>query len=212
MLTYVQDGNPLPVAKLGYAALKFEPEQDGITFKINGTFLSELPPELIGSGTKLGHAPGPISFRIVTGPAVQIGSDEFRIQFNRGDQGGAIVLQEEHPGNEEYRHAVQPGQIPIPAKLTIGEEQQITFPAIEDQKASVKAIDLKAISNSKLAVNYYIVAGPAIIDGDQLKIKQVPVNTKYPIKITVVAYQWGRTLAPLYQSAPLVTRSFSLNK
>lgn len=212
MLTFVQNGSPLPVAKLGYAALKFEPEQNGITFKVNGAFLTELPLELIGAGTKLGHAPGPINFRVVTGPAVQIGPDEFRVQFNRGDQGGAIVLQEYHPGNDEYRHAVQPGEIPIPEKLAKGAEQQIAFPAIADQKISVQAIPLNAVSSSKLPVNYYVVSGPAIIEDGKIKIKQVPVNSKYPIKITIVAYQWGKMSVPQYQSASPVTQSFLLNK
>src|ERR1700761_9573911 len=36
MLSFVQNGQLLNVAKIGYAALKFEPEQDGVTFKVTG--------------------------------------------------------------------------------------------------------------------------------------------------------------------------------
>src|ERR1035441_7089869 len=65
MLTFLQDGAPLPVARQGFAALRFEPEADGVGFRVAGTFLTELPPELIGAGTPLGHARGPIKFRVI---------------------------------------------------------------------------------------------------------------------------------------------------
>lgn len=212
MLTFIQDEKQLPVAKQGFAPLKLEPEKDGITFKLQGDFLKELPPELIGSGTPLGHSPGQISFSVIAGPAIQIDSDKFRIQFNRGDQGGAIWLQAEQKGNNEYRHAVQPAQLQISSVLTLGQEQQITFPIIADQKVSVGTIKLNAKSDSNLPVDYYVVSGPAIIQDGLLKIKQVPVNNRLPIKVTVVAYQWGRVLSPLYQSAKPVSRSFLLYK
>ncbi|MEO7045766.1 MAG: hypothetical protein ABI091_10710, partial [Ferruginibacter sp.] len=67
MLTFVQDGHQLNVAKLGFAPLKFEQEKDGLTFRLQGDFLSEMPRELIGAGSKLGHAPGPIKFKLSDG-------------------------------------------------------------------------------------------------------------------------------------------------
>ena len=212
MLTFIQDGNPLPVAKQGFAPLKLDPEKDGMSFRVEGAFLKVLPPELIGSGTPLGHAAGPIKFKLISGPAVQTGPDEFRIQFNRGDYGGDIWLQAEHPGNGEYRYAVQPAKLHIPAVLTSGEEQQITFPAIPDQKSSVKSVKLNAYSSSGLSVDYYVVSGPAFVQDGELKIKQLPAGSKFPVKVTVVAYQWGRVIAPLYKSAQPVTLSFLLSK
>lgn len=212
MLTFMQEGSPLPVAKQGFAPLKFEPERDGMGFRVEGAFLKVLPRELIGSGTPLGHAPGPIKFKLISGPAVQTGPDEFRIQFNRGDYGGDIWLQAEHPGNDQYRHAVQPAKLYIPAVLTSGKEQKITFPAIPDQKSSVKSIRLNAYSTSGLPVDYYVVSGPAIVQDGKLKIKQLPAGSKFPVKVTIVAYQWGRIIAPLYKSAQPLTLSFLLSK
>ena len=212
MLTFVQDGRPLPVAKQGFAPLKFQPQADGLTFKLEGGFLSEMPPELIGAGEKLGHAPGPIKFRVITGPAVQIGPETFRIQFERGATGGAIWIQEEHPGDDQYRHAVQPGQMTIPQNLAKGKTQTITFPKIENQKANVKTIHLAATADSGLPVDYYVIAGPAEVEGDALKLTPIPVRSKYPVKITVVAYQWGRTIEPLYQTAQPVEQTFGIQK
>jgi hypothetical protein len=210
MLTFVQDGKQLPVAKQGFAPLKFQPQANGLTFKLEGAFLSEMPPELIGAGEKLGHAPGPIKFRVITGPAIQTGLKTFRVQFDRGGMGGPIWIQEEHPGDERYRHAVQPGQMPIPQNLTKGKPQTINFPKMENQKAGFKTIKLEAKSDSGLPVDYYVVAGPAEVEAGTLKLTPIPMRSKRPIKITIVAYQWGRTIEPLYQTAQPVERSFTI--
>jgi len=82
----------------------------GLTFRMEGAFLSGVPRELIGAGDKLGHATGTIQFRVITGPAVQIGPDVFRMQFDRAEMGGTLRLQEEHSGDDRYRRAVQPGR------------------------------------------------------------------------------------------------------
>jgi hypothetical protein len=232
MLTFVQDGKQLPVAKLGFAPLTFEPDSpgdtrtfsDGITFTLRGDFLTQIPPELIGSGTPLGHAPGPVRFRVVTGPAVQTGANTFRVRFDRAGMGGEIWIQEYHPGNARYRHAVQPGRIQIPARLTKGTPQVIHFPDIADQAAIIKRqtgskqsdganrVALMATSDSGLPVGYYVVSGPAVVEGNYLRLTKIPLRSKYPVKVTVVAYQWGRIVAPLYQSADPVTKTFYILK
>ena len=212
MLTFVEDGHQLPVAKQGFAPLKFRPQADGLTFKVHGDFLAEMPAELIGEGEKLGHAPGPIKFRVITGPAVQTGPETFRVQFDRGAEGGPVWIQEEHPGDDEYRHAVQPGQMTIPPKLDKGKPQVITFPKIENQKAGAKSVKLAATSDSGLKVDYYVVAGPAEVKGNSLQLTPIPERSKYPVKVTVVAYQWGRAIEPLVQSAEPVEQTFLVEK
>lgn len=211
MHTFIQDGKLLPVAKLGYAALKFEPEKDGVSFNLKGGFLSELPPELIGAGEKLGHATGQIQFRVITGPAVQTGLSSFKLQFDRNGMGGELWIQEEQAGDATYRHAVQPGMMRIPAKLTEGKPQEITFNQIPNVKHGTKMLLLQAKSNG-LPVDYYIISGPAYIENGMMKFTTVPVKSTFPVKVTVVAYQWGRTIEPLYQSAEPVEQSFYIIK
>jgi len=109
MLTFVQDGQQLPISKQGFANLQFLPEKDGITFNLQGDFLPAVPPELIEAGTPLGHADGAIKFRIITGPAVQTGPNQFQVVFNRSAPGGDIWIQEEQAGDAVYKHAV-PGK------------------------------------------------------------------------------------------------------
>jgi hypothetical protein len=208
MPTFIQDGKPLNVTKIGYAPLKFEPHADGVTFDVKGGFLSTIPNELVGAGEKLGHAPGPIKFSIINGPAVQTGATTFRLQFDRWGMGGQIFILESEAGNAAYRYAVQPGMINIPGKLTSGAAQSISFNHIDNVKAGAKMVQLNGTATSGLPVDYYVKAGPAYIVHSKLYFTGIPINSKYPVKLTVVAYQWGRTIAPLYQSAEPVEQTF----
>jgi hypothetical protein len=212
MITFIQDGQSLPVAKQGFAPLRFEPDSDGLSFTLQGTFLTQMPPELIGSGTPLGHAQGPIRFRVITGPAVQTGPHAFRVRFDRSGIGGDIWIQETHPGDDEYRPAVQPGKISIPARLTQGVPQTIYFPAIANQPVGTKTVPLNATSDSGLPVDYYVVSGPAVVEGNHLWLTEIPIGSRYPVRVTVVAYQWGRMVPPLYQSAEPTTKTFYVTR
>ncbi|MEO6521781.1 MAG: hypothetical protein ABIN91_08885 [Mucilaginibacter sp.] len=212
MPTFVQYGKPLPVAKLGYAALKFQPDTDGLSFNVKGDFLTELPPELIGAGTKLGHADVPTRFRVITGPAVQTGPYLFKLQFDRAGMGGELWLQEDAAGDKEYRHATQPGMMRIPARLTDGKPQTITFDKLPDTKRSAKQLRLAGRADSGLPVGYYVVAGPAYIENGILYFTPIPIKSEYPVMVTVVCYQWGSSIQPLNRSAEPVERSFYLIK
>ncbi|MBW4889745.1 hypothetical protein KXQ82_08455 [Mucilaginibacter sp. HMF5004] len=212
MPTFVQDGKAQGVAKLGYAALKFQPDTDGLSFSLKGDFLTELPPELIGAGTKLGHTVAPIKFRVITGPAIQTGPNLFKLQFDRAGMGGELWLQEDAAADKQYRHATQPGMIRIPARLTNGRPQAITFDKLPDVKRNTTHFRLKGRADSGLPVSYYVVAGPAYIANGVLYFTPVPIKSEYPVKVTVVCYQWGRSIQPLYRSAEPVERSFYLLK
>jgi hypothetical protein len=61
-------------------------------------------------------------------------------------------------------------------------------------------------------VSYYVVSGPATVNGDKLEFTEIPIKSAYPIKVTIVAYQWGRITAPLYQSAQPIAQSFLLQR
>jgi hypothetical protein len=57
-----------------------------------------------------------------------------------------------------------------------------------------------------------VVAGPAIVEGNELVVTEIPVKSAFPLKVTVVAYQWGRVTEPAYQSAEPVEQTFLLEK
>ena len=213
MLTFLQNRKALPLAKQGFVDLQFNPQPDGITFNIEGDFFKTVPSGLTNAGTKLGHANGEIKFRLISGPAVQTGSRQFKIQLSRSStRTGDIWLQTEHPGNAVYKHAVQPGRMNIPSALNKGKPQQITFPVIPNQEANNGPIKLSATSSSGLSVRYYAAYGPAIIQNDKLILTKIPCNSKYPVKVLVVAYQLGCTTQPSYQSAIPVAQHFNVSR
>jgi hypothetical protein len=97
-------------------------------------------------------------------------------------------------------------------KLTVGKLQKITFDKLQNVKYGIKELVLHATSNSKLLVGYYIISGPAYVENGTIKFIPIPVKSKYPVKVKVVAYQWGRITEPLYQSAQPVEQTFYITR
>jgi hypothetical protein len=93
-----------------------------------------------------------------------------------------------------------------------GSPQRIDFPAIPDQRAGVESLKLAAVSSAGLPVSYYVVEGPAEVEGDSLVFTKVPPRAKFPVVVTVVAWQWGRGTDPKVRTAERVERSFLLKK
>lgn len=226
MITFVREGVKLPVSRNGYVSYTFLPEEDGLHFKMAGGFLDKVPQGLIGEEAPLGHVDGsrsdghayrngsdslqaPFTFRVTMGPAIQTGPDEFCIQFTRQKPCNVMIVATQ-AGDTAWRLALQPAMVEIPARLTQGKAQSIDFPNIANQGVGIRALALKARSSSGLPVLYYVVAGPARVEGDTLRFTEVPIRSRYPVKVTVVAYQWGRMREPLWQSAAPVSREFYL--
>ena len=63
-----------------------------------------------------------------------------------------------------------------------------------------------------MPVSYYVREGPAEIDEDILRFTPIPPRAKYPVKITVVAWQYGRSGEPKLQTAASVERTFYLTQ
>jgi hypothetical protein len=55
-----------------------------------------------------------------------------------------------------------------------------------------------------------VLEGPAEVDGDTLKFTPIPPRAKFPVKVSVVAWQHG--LPGKVQTAEPVTREFFLTK
>jgi hypothetical protein len=211
MLTFIQHGDSLPVERDGYVHLQWSSERDGVTFHVSGGFLKQVPGGLIDSGKVLYHANGKIKLYQVMGPAVQLNDTTFKIQFDRQQPRNVMIMADE-PGNDTFRRAVQPAILAVQYPLTQAGAQHIDFPVIKDQPLDIKQIPLHATASSGLPVQYYIRSGPAIIDGNRITLTKIPIRSKYPVKITVVACQLGSTIEPLFQSAQPVIRNFYIKK
>jgi hypothetical protein len=168
------------------------------------------------AGTRLGHATGGglIQLHKVVGPAIQTGTNTFQFAMNRvnSTEDGRnfdIWVWASHPGDAKYKSIVQQALIRVPQN-TEGAEQKISFPEIPDVKAGTTAVKLTATSDAGTKVYYYVLAGPAEIDGDVLKFTRIPPRAKFPVKVTVVAWQHG--LPGKVKSAVPVTQEFLIGR
>lgn len=228
LLGFVQDGAVVPQTPGAHLQvnLKFAPEDDGVTFKLTGAFLDTVPegrPEKwtgLPKGSMIEHSNStdPITITRICGPVVQLAPDTFSVRFyrmgmNNGKRSGDIYFFASHPGDDQYKRAVQQAQMHIPTKNTVGKDQHITFPKIPDQAEGTASVPLNATSSANVPVYYYVREGPAEIDNDNtLRFTQIPPRSKFPVKVTVVAWQLGRSTEPKLKSAEPVEQTFSITK
>ncbi|QDA61650.1 hypothetical protein [Hymenobacter jejuensis] len=229
LVSYLQNGRVAPQHNTHQQInLQFQPLADELSFGLRGTFLDSVPAVSgrlatwagLPVGTPLGHsAAGPVAISRITGPFVQVSADTFAFQLSRGL--GANLRQYElwftatHPGDATYKPAVQQAQMLVPLRLTAGGSQHITFPKPTDWKASRTrraTVPLAATSDAGLPVRYYVREGPAEVKGNVLRFTQIPPRSKFPLKVTVVAWQRGRTAEPKVQTAEPVEQTFYLLK
>ena len=139
--------------------------------------------------------------------------DTWRVAFNRasflGDRrGNEAWLAAVWPGDGDYKRAVQQSMLPIPRRLVEGKPQIIDFPKLENQKCGVKNLRLKATSDSGLPVRFFVREGPAEVAGDTVTFTVLPPRTRFPVKVTIGAYQFGKMSEPKFQSATPVFQEF----
>lgn len=228
VIGYVQNGevvaqNPKLHAQV---PLKFLPVDDGLTFKLTAKFIDKVPEGRPVSWTGLpkdapvGHPAGggPIRIERIAGPMVQLAPDTFAIRFyrmgmNNAKRSNDLWFMAAQPGDAEYRRMVQQAQMQFPLRNTVGAEQAITFPEIADQPVGAEPLQLPATSSAKVPVYYYVREGPAeVTDDGTLTFTPLPPRAKFPVRVTVVAWQWGRSIEPKLQTAEPVERTFLLTR
>ncbi len=175
------------------------------TFQVAGAFLDHAPDKYPKAEPPVGHAAGPIRFRAFAGTVHQVGTNTFRVAPNGRQKIGAEILAF-HDGDTAYRHAEQQARVNVPEKLTRGKPQTITFTEIPPVRGK-SSVELSAASDSKLPVRFAVVSGPAVVENGVLKLREVPRRAKRPLKITVLAYQFGSAVEPFVQSAEPVQRT-----
>jgi hypothetical protein len=228
LLGYSQDGQILPQAKGQHAqvVIPFKPEADGVTFKLTGAFLDIVPegrPERwagkkAGDAIEVPAAGGPsIELRRITGPIRQVSADTWELAFNRqsflGDRrGNEAYLAAIWPGTATHKRAIQQSVLRIPGRNKDGQVQRITFELPASLRYGTRELKLSGKSDAGLPVRYFVREGPAEIDGDTVRFSQLPPRAKFPITVTVVAWQFGRATDPKIQSAEPVEKTFVLTK
>jgi hypothetical protein len=227
LIGFRQDGQMVPQKDEHLqVTLKFEPQADGVTFKLEGAFYdtvpdgSPRPAQWAGrpAGSPIGHASGggPISIERICGPFEELAPDTFSLRLQKeestNEQLYELVVAATHPGDQNYKPAVQQAHLLVPARNQEGRDQKITFPSIPDQRAGAKSVSLTATSDSGAEVCYYVREGPAEVSGATLTLTAIPPHARFPVKVTVVAWQYGRALEPRLKTAEPVERAFSIVK
>jgi hypothetical protein len=227
LIGYMQDGKLLEQHNVHQQFnLKFEPDTDGITFKVHAVFYDAVPggsPRPAGwanmpVGSRIGHAKSnlPIIVDRITGPFVKINDSTFRVHPQKGfyesPHSYELWFSATHQGDDEYKPAVQQALMAIPPKNIQGKEQHITFSAIPNQHPNKKGIKLTAASDAHVPVGFYVQDGPAEITGDRLDITAIPPRSRFPVKVTVIAWQYGNSNEPKLQTAEPVECIFWINK
>jgi len=208
---FVDNNNvPIPFEKSGITKIaKPVFESDGLTLKLNPIFLDSLPANFkYNGGTAISHPNTKPYCGWLSGWLNPLDDNRFQISLNRtyGYMGNFMLLS--YPGGNGYRQTTSPLSLTIDPHKT-GTEQHIDFDTIVDMSIKKKSITLHAKASSGLPVKYFVKAGPAIIEGDKLIFTSIPAKSKLPIKVTVVAWQWGNESV---QTAPLVEREFNLTR
>lgn len=217
-LGFVQDNGQIETKAGTYS---FSPKflDDTGTFSIQAQFVASVtnsddyPIDHVFPTSSL-----PIYYKVNSGGVVQVGPNTFRICPRAGP-----ILPQGNPweptlnaytlGDSEFQPTVHPAHVNVSILLTNGKDQTLVFPAIPDVSASaLHSIQLQATASSGLPVQYFMVSGPAVIQGDTLKFTELPARAKYPIRVTVSAFQWGRPNGDPVKSAGPVTQEFWIKK
>ena len=226
LLGYTQNGSVVDQVNGTHqqVTLKWSAPDEELAFSLNGTFLDSVPagrPERwtgLKAGSAITHPESKerIVITPITGPVQQLTPDRFALRLDRADldnpkRAASMWFQAEHPGDATYQRAVQQAMLPFPFRNTTGKPQRITFDPIADQLiGQTKSLALRATSDAGLKVRFFVREGPAEIVGEELRFTTIPKKARLPMRVTVVAWQWGQEGS--VQTAEPVTRTFSLTK
>lgn len=204
---------------------QFLTETDGKSIVLSPFFydtvpgISPRPSNWTGKsvGTVIGHAKqgAPITLKKIAGPFVIKNDTVLEIAWNRAVNIHAtkesMVFAVCHGGDAEYRPAVQQAQLDFPLYRTLGKVQKIDFYPIANYglNSLSASIELKASASSRLPVNFYVNEGPCEVKNSILVFEKIPPKTKFPMKVTVTAWQEGNDE---YQTAQPVIQTFFIEK
>lgn len=224
---FFQDGSPVPISNSHTGTELVVAPDDKLAFRLDAGFIAPLPPDPPTATkdrrppvvTKTpepapddAHAPGDVVISKIVGPMEDLGSGRFRLSpdwmfpaSGKGPYEAWVIAT--HAGDDGFKSAVRQALVRIP-KCIEGAEQTIRFPDIEDPAPGVRTVPLSAMSDRGEPVRYYIKEGPAVVDGKTLRLTPLPPWAKRPVKVVVVAWQYGRPAEPKVRGAEPVEREF----
>jgi len=190
---------------------QFKPEgEEELTFHLKAVFTDSLRAKQVNE-----HAMGKPRIDRICGPVKKLNDSTFQISFYRmgmmnTKRTNDIWLLASHDGDENYKSSVQQLELVIPYRLTEGKAQNISFAPLKNVKRGCKSVALTATSDCGLPIHYYIEEGPAEIKDGKILFTKISPRAKLPLKVTVVAWQYGRSIASKVQTAEPVAQSFCI--
>ncbi|HJV77935.1 MAG TPA: hypothetical protein VJ602_06085 [Paludibacter sp.] len=191
---------------------EFKPDSDGVTFHLSVAFTDSLRLKRTDK-----HAKTKSGITRICGSVTKVNDSTFIVSFyrmgmNNTKRTADICLMAANDGDKTYKSAVQQLLLHIPYRNKQGLEQRITFDSIPNAKQWIKSVDLHATASSGMPVYYYVQEGPAELKNGKLVLTTIPPRAKFPVKVTVVAWQYGRSIEPKVQTAEPVSRTFYIEK
>lgn len=209
---YVSEGDTLRYDAQLHAgmSLRLRPGADGRTFRLSTFFSDSLRLHPAGE-----HPAGEPRVSRISGPVEVIDDSTFRVRFDRGTfdnprRGREIWLVAEHAGDGRFKGSVQQLLVELPFRNTTGRRQAILFPSLPDIRTGGEPPRLEARSDCGLPVSYFVREGPAEVVDGQLRLTPIPPRSRFPIRVSVVAWQYG--LCDSVQSAQPVERIFYIHR
>ena len=195
--------------------------EDGATFRVEARFIEHLKSntDLVPPDYTFEHGPGPILYKVNSGGLVQVGPDTFRACPRPGPivpQGNpwepTIVAYT--PGDRVFRPTERPAHVNISIVNKDGAPQTLDFPKIADVhlRDLRTPVRLAAKASSGLPVEYVVVSGPAAVRGSELVFDAIPGRAKFPVRVLVQAFQWGRASGARVQSVGPEVREFFIQR
>lgn len=197
---------------------------DGQTFEVHPVYADAYPrtgkdgkvPHWVLAGQPVGSSKAPIKVRPIGGPVVAAGAHTFRMKYDAlapATDPGRVTFLAWSDGDAEYRYTELVGMMPRGfTGLNSGNDQAITFPPVSNLKVGGDPVELKATSDSGLAVEFYVSHGPAVVENGKLRIAELPARATFPMAVKVVAYQFGRGVEPRVKTAVPVERVLRIEK
>ena len=209
-LGFSQNGQLLPFNQKQHARIvgQFEPKADGLTFHLKADFTDTLR-----SVRSTNHGKESPIINRICGPVEKVNDTTFTVRFYRMGlsnprRTGDIWLLASHDGDKKYKSSVQQFTMRVPLQNKEGIDQKITFAPLQNIKREVKTVALSASTNSGMTVYFYVQEEPAEVKDGKLVFTQIPPRSKFPVKVTVVAWQYGRSVEPKIKTAEPVMQSF----
>lgn len=204
-----EDGEILPFSFRGVPwDLPVHYEEDGITFSFKAQQLDKLPTHFVGADSVLAQTENKPVIEWMCGPFIPLGAGRFQLAMDRTFPIANYVCIRTK-GNSNVREIVTPGGFNIEARKE-GLDQSIDFEKISDVVAGTSSLDLKAKATSGLPVRFFVKSGPAAVSECRLSFTKIPPGSRYPIEVTVCAWQWGRDRGEKIKSAPTASQTFRI--